>query len=456
MKKSILLVAVILTIIVTLPVIGNSFMKKMIDTRLVELKSHGLSTNNDTDKSDYLHTFRHFEFAVQDSPKFLKYLNTFSDKQIPPYVNAMLKGAIVGMDVEYNNLPFAKGLSIEIYPLTLSENIVKAIKDEDLTFYSYIDNFLRLKGILYHINYNVTSKSFDGYLKDIKESYTLKDGTNLELELKEALFSGSGYLVAPDRLSMKIKKIDFGVQNKMITFEFTLGKFKSLSSFESASTYLSSIDLNNMQFMLKDKNENLLLTSQDTKINFSANTQGKKAEFNTKSSIKELTFHTSKENISLKKFKYDIAVNGVDKTTLERLRVLATQRQTKHQVNAEIVKAGIDVISHGLEINISELSIKNITLNEKEDLKGFHIKSALKIKEDLELASKINLSPLLLVDDVDLDINIKLSNEIYNKIMQDIPMTSSISSYANVDDSDTVFDVTYANGALKINGKDLQ
>ena len=139
MKKSILLVATILVIIATLPIIGNSFIKKMIDTRLVELKSHGLATKNDTSKSNYLHSFRHFEFTVQDSSKFLKYLNTFSDKQIPPFVNATLRGATVGMDVEYNNLPFAKGLSIEIYPLTLSDNIAQGMKDEDEAFYNYVE-----------------------------------------------------------------------------------------------------------------------------------------------------------------------------------------------------------------------------------------------------------------------------------------------------------------------------
>jgi hypothetical protein len=454
MKKSLLFVALILTVIVTLPVIGNSFIKKMIDTRLIELKSHGLTIKNNTSKSDYLHSSRHFEFTVQDTSKFIKYLNTFSDKQIPSYVNATLKGTIIGMDVQYNNLPFAKGLSIEIYPLTLSHEITQSIKDE--AFYNYVDKFLSLKGILYHINYNVMSKDFDGYIKDIKESYTLNDGTNLELELTKAIFSGSGDLIAPDRLTAKIKNINLDVQNKITNIQFHLDNFKSASSFESVSTYLSSIDLKSIELILEDKNENFSLTSQDMKINFSANTEEKKAEFNTKSSIKELILHASKENIAIKNFKYNIAVNGIDKKSLEDLRVLVSQAKTNHQLNTEIVKAGIEVLSHGLEISIPELSTKNITLNASEDLKGFRIKSVLKIKEDQKLSSKINMSPILLAEDIDLHLNIKLSNEIYDKIMQDVPLTGSIASYANVDASDTIFDITFSKGNFKINGKDLR
>ena len=456
MKKSLLLVALILVVIATLPVIGNSFMKKMIDMRLVELKSHGLTTKSDIFTSNYLYSSRHFEFAVKDTPKFINYLNTFSDKQIPPYVNAILKGAVVGMDVKYNNLPFAKGLLVDIYPLTLSDEIAKGIKDEDLAFYNYVDKFLTLKGVLYHINYDITSKDFDGYIKDIKESYTLKDGTDLKIVVNKALFKGNGYLIAPDRLSATIKEINIGIHNQTTNLKFGLKELKSSSTFESVSTYLSSIDLKNLELTFQTKDENILFASVDTKINLSANTQGEKAEYNTKSSIKELKLSSSKGKIAIKDFKYDIAVNGIDKLSLERLRVLASLTKSNHQVNAEIIKAGLDVISHGLEIDIPELSVKNIAVNKDANLKGFSIKSTLKIKEDKKLASKVNISSILLVDDVDLHLNIKLSNEIYNKIMQGLPLSNTISSYANVDDTDTVFDILFSDGNLKINGKDLK
>ena len=238
--------------------------------------------------------------------------------------------------------------------------------------------------------------------------------------------------------------------------KFGIEKLKSSSTFESVSTYLSSVELKNLELIFKTKDENILLSSVDTKINLSSNTQGKKAEYNTKSSIKELKLSLLKENIAIKDFKYDIAVNGIDKLSLEKLRVLASLTKSNHQVNAQIIKAGLDVVSHGLEIDIPELSVENITLNKDVNLKGFSIKSTLKIKEDKKLASKINLSPILLIEDVDLHLNIKLSNEIYNKIMQGVPLTSTLSSYANVNGTDTVFDILFFDGNLKINGKDLK
>ncbi len=416
MKKSIFLVVVILIVISTLPIIGNSFMKKMINDRLVALKSHGLVAKKDIGISSYLHSSRHFEFAVEDTHKFINYLNTFSDTQIPPYVNSMIKGVIVGMDVSYNNLPFAKRLSVDIYPLALPDEMSKNIKNEDLAFYNYINKFLSLKGILYHINYNVTNRDFDGYIKDIDETYTLKDATKIKLVLDKTIFKGSGYLVAPDRLTTSIKNINIAIQNQNIKLGFSLEKLKSSSSF----------------------------------------TQDKKVEFNTKSSIKSLRLLSSKDNISIQNFKYDIAVNGVDKASLERLRVLASKSKPNQKLNAEVIKVGMDVVSHGLQIDISELSAENITLDKTENLKGFSIKSSLKIKEDKEFLSKVNISPILLIDDVDLHLNVKLSNEIYNFIMKDVTMASSVSSYAVVDASNTIFDIVFSKSNLKINGKDIK
>jgi len=455
MKKSLFLVVVILVAIAILPVIGNSFMKKMINDRLVELKSNGLVVKKDISLSAYLYSSRHFEFTVEDTSKFINYLNTFSDKQIPPYVNSMIKGAIVGMDVGYNNLPFAKGLSVDIYPLTLSDEMSDSIKDEDLEFYNHINKFLSLKGILYHINYDVTNRDFDGYVKDINEAYTLKDKTNMKLVVAKAVFKGSGYLIAPDRLSTLINRVNISIKNQNIDLVFSLDKLKSASSFASVSTYLSSIDLRDMKLSFKDKDENISVSTSNIKVNFSANTQGEKAEFNTKSSIKELRLLSSKDNIHMQNLKYDIAVNGIDKASLESLRVVVSKSKSNHQLNSKVIKSGIHLVSHGLQVDVPELSVENITLNKTENLKGFSIKLALKIKEDKEFLTKLNISPILLIDDIDLHLNIKLSNEIYNFIMKDIPMANSFSNYAVIDASDTIFDMVFSKSNLKINGKDI-
>jgi len=458
MKKIVIFILVAVIVAAALPVIGNKIVESSLEDRLATLDSFGLEVSKAQTDSSYLSTKKHFEFLLSDSEKFIAYLNQYSDQQIPPYVNAMFNGVVIGADVEYSNFPMSKDLTVDIYPLALSKSMMHDIKKEDLDFYNYLEKFLHSKGFLYHINYNIMSEDFDGYVKDITENYTLKDGTDVTLELLNATYSGNGDLIAPNSLDSDMEKIQLTLNNTKTKLTFLLDAFSSSSSFESQSTYITSGDLKNLKLIVNTTDEDISFNVNDIKVNFSSNTQGDKAEINGRSSFKDLSVKSNKIDLVMKNLIYDMAINGLDKDSLEELRVVTSQTNTASPelLQEEIQNAAIKLISHGLELDIAQFSLENAILNQKENLEGFNVKTKLNIKEDKDLAQKIQTSPFLVANNIEMTINVKLSKQLYAKLNNDLPMTAMANNYAKNDGNDVLFDITFANGELRMNGQALR
>ncbi len=458
MKKIVIFLLVVILVATALPVIGNKLVENSLDDRLATLSSYGLELSKAETESSYLSTKKHFEFLLRDADKFVAYLNQYSDQQIPPYVNAMFDGVVVGADVEYCNFPLSKDLTLDIYPLTLSKSMMESIKSEDLNFYNYLEKFLHSKGVLYHINYNIISEDFDGYIKDIKESYTLKDSTLIALDLLNATYEGNGELIAPERLKSQIDKINLSVDNVNTKLNFTLDDFSSQSVFESQSTYITSGNLKGVQLSVDTMSEDLIFKANDIKVNFSSNTQGDKAQMSASSSLSDLSIKSDKIDIFMKEFMYDAAVHEMDKDSLEELRVITSKAKVSSSsvLQEDIQNAAVKLLSHGLKVDIARFSLDNVTLNQTEDLKGFDLKAKLEMKEDKDLVQKVKLSPLLVANNLDMTINIKLSKQLYAKLNKGLPMSSMATAYAKESGNDVLFDITFLNGEFKVNGKALR
>lgn len=459
LKKFIIFLVVVVLIAAALPIIGNKLVENSLEDRVTALSSYGLEVSKSETESSYLNTKKHFEFLLRDADKFVEYLNKYSDQQIPPYVNAAFEGVLIGADIEYSNIPLSKAVVIDIYPLAFSENMMHSLKEDDLDFHNYLEKFLHSKGVLYHINYNITSEDFDGFVQDIKESYTLKDGTKMTLNLLNATFSGNGELIAPNSVISNIDTINLVIDNTKTKVIVNLDGFSSSFNFESKSTYLSAGDLKSLKLVVNAMNENLLFEATDIKVNFSSNTQGDKAELNAKSSLKTMSIKSNDIDVAMKEFAYDIAISGLEKDSFEEFRVAVSQAKVaslSYDLQTKMQESIIKLLSHGLKLDIAKFSLQNITLNKTENLEGFDIKSKFIIKEDRDLATKITLSPLLIAQNVDMTLNIKLSKPLYAKFTKATPMTAMVNDYAKEDGNSVIFDITFVNGEFRVNGKALR
>lgn len=458
MKKIIIALLVIVAIIATLPFVGNKLAKETIEQRVELLKSYGMEVVEETTESSYLNTKTHYKFMIEDEKKFITYLQQFSQEQFPPYINAMLKGVTIGTDIAYSNIPISDDISVDIYPLKLSTELMNEIQNEDAKLFKYIEAFLESKGILYHINYNIVSSDFDGYIKDIALEYTLDDNTLIKLDLKNATYSGSGPLIAPTKLISNIDAIVVTLSKDSDKMVFNLGDFSSSANFESQSTYVSDAKLKDFNLNVLTQDINIVADIKNASINASSNTQGEKAEMYMKSSIEKIDFYSKQAEVNATNLNYDISISDVDKDSLEELRLLVADANSDitPEVAEKLRVVVIKLLSKGLTFDIPDLSVEKIILDKTQDLEGLKIKSNLVLKADPDFAQKVEQAPMMLADSLDVKVNFKVSKPIFEMIGQMTPMAFVAQGYAKEEGNSLVYDITFVKGELLVNGKALQ
>ncbi len=457
MKKISIIAIIIVVALAALPIIGNKLIKETLDSKIELLRSQGIELRDSSVDSSYLTTSRHYEFLIGDTNKFLKYLTQYSDKQLPAYTSALLNGTLVGADFKYSNIPFSKAVEIDIYPLSFSAEMIKEFHVSDKNFGDYIENFIAKKGILYHINYNIITQKFDGFIKDIDEKYTMKNGAILDVKIKDAVFNGNGNIIAPTSLQASSNILRLKIINKQEEFSINLDKLSTASTFDSQTTYLTSAKLKTLSFDTKNsKGDKSTIKIADIFTNVSLNTQGKKAEFDTKISFSSLHVDSKELAFQALNMNYNIAAFGIDKDALEELRVLISKSKALGSIDlaTKITNSSINLLSKGLKVVIADFSTKNIKID-KLDLDGFVVQSQLLVKEDKDLAKKIKYNPMYIAKNIDFNLNLKISKKIFIKITSVQPMLVLAQSYAKDAGDDLIFDVTLKNNELKVNGKAL-
>lgn len=456
MKKSIIVVAILLVVIAILPVVGNSFMKKTLDDRLIELQSFGLEAKTDTSDSSYLSTSRHFEFLLKDSDKFINYLNKYSDQQIPPYVNAMLNDVLIGADIKYSNLPFAKDIEVEIYPLALSSKMKESLKKDDAGFEKYVSTLLESKGILYHINYNIMNSEFKGYVKDMKEQYKFDKNTQVKFTLNGTTFSGEGSLIAPTKMKSKIKSLKIDVVNDGEELNLNIEELKAKSKFDSKNHYETSLDLEKLLMIMQGTQNDLIITMQDVGVEASSDDKGDTTKLESELSFKTFEIHSNKILANIKKFNFEVEVNKLNKEKFEIFRSLASKNDmSSGKYQKELQNSLLQLIEKGLVINIKKFALKDINIKKMGEMKGFKVSSKITIKEDPALAQKIQMSPLMALGDIDMSTKIKVSKTLYSYMLQNQGMLTQLNKYAKEDGDNFIFDFDFINSKISINGKAL-
>jgi len=459
MKKLLLFLAMIIITVSLLPIMGNKRADKTLNERIEILRANGVELSNSTTDASYFTTKKHYEFLVKDANKLVQYLNQYSDNQLPPYVNALIDGVLIGTDLEYSNFPISDALSVDIYPLSLSTGMMQDLKSEDIKFYRYVKNLLESKGVLYHINYNINNLDFHEYIKDIQEEYVLKDSSKVTLALSNVLYQGNGELIAPKSLSSLIGAIDFNVKKGDEEFTIHMKNFTSSSAFESESTYMSGGKIEQFNFAIKGRAENnLRIEVNDIHLNISSNTQGEKAEFYAKTSLKDLLVETEGSSLKGSDFNYDVSLSEIDKVSLEKLRVLISRSKANAstQSEEEIRNSSIDLLSKGLRLSIADVSLSEIQINQQKQIEGFSFKVKLDVKEDADLQKKLDISPEIVIKNVDMNASLSFSKELFKIINQEIPMVVFANAYAKEVGENIIFDIQLNRGELSVNNQMLR
>jgi hypothetical protein len=454
MKKILVVLFVIVLLAAALPIVGNKLAENALSEKIELLSENGIEVKSEIVDASYLHTKKHYEFLLQDSEKFAIYVNEYSHTQIPPYINEIIHGIVLGVDVEYSNIPFINNVVLDAYPVALSETVMDNIKKDDADFYTFLLSFFEKKGILYHLEYDIMTKDFSGYVKDINEQYILQDETNVTTALVGITYGGSGDFIAPNLLASNIDLISFRAFKDAVEVKFDLAGFSSSSEFESKSVYASSASLGSVSLGIVS-DENISMYAKDLKMSLSSDTQESFAQMYAKAAFGESGINIQALNAKIYDFNYDISLSDLDKDALEELQDIATQlsNSPSESLELQIKESFITLLSRGVTLDIDDFSFKKLLLNDTDNLNGLSIHSQISFKEDPSLATKLIYTPLLLIQNLDTDVKIKISREIFNKINDNSPTTTIAMEYAKEEGDNFVFEISFHNGELMVNGK---
>jgi len=459
MKKTTLIASlVVIILIIIAPLIGNSFMQKLIDQNVEALKSNGLVLKKSINDVSYLNTKQHFEFVLQNTDALANYLSSYTKTTMPSYINKVFKDATIAADIEYSNIPFSKAITIQIYPLTLSHTLMQEMKINNPKAYKHFMNFLASKGILYHIEYNLVSEDFNGFIKDIDESYDFKDNAKLIMKLNGARFHGTGDFLAPQRLEFSIHTMKFDVQDGINTLLMDINTLRNSTHYESFSEYKSNTKVFHIKLSVKSSQDDINIIIDNLDVTSSSAVKNEKVDLRSKSFIESLVFHSKKVDFSLNTFNSDIAINALDKQSFANFSELLAKSKTMNKavLQQKMQKSLLALLSYGLEVKVSDFSVQNITIHKVQQLGGMKITSDLKVKEDKDFANKLKVSPMLLVTNIEANMNITLAKALYLKVIENSPMAPAIASYAKQDADFIYFDIHFKDARLMVNDKVIQ
>lgn len=459
MKKALIAFGVLAVVVLALPFIGNSVIQKNIDTKVSELESYGVEAKKRESQSGYFNTTVHFEFVLKNADAFVNYLNSYADNQIPPYVNAMLEGVVIGVDLTYSNFFFANDIKLDIYPMQLSQSMIESLKEEDELFYEYVEKFLASKGILYHINYNTMSQEFDGFVKDIDENQTLDETAQMHILIKDMTFEGEGELLAPKKLDSTLGQFDVNVKKEQESIRFVIDSMKSQNRYDSRSSYNSQLQIDSFGFFIDTNESDISLSAKKMAFDATSGADKTLASLNTNMALEQFTLTSEDLAVELKGSKFAMKLDKLDAPSYERILEIVAKLNRADAVQSATLSSELQtnmttLLSKGLDLNISDISVEKITL-EREDLGGFTLVNHTQLKADKDFAQKMQISPMMLAANIEMLTKLKIAQKLYEHLADG--QARALGDAYIVKDADSyVFELLYKEGAVTLNGKPLQ
>lgn len=497
MKKSLFFSLLLIILAALSPIIGNKIVTYYVDQEIVAVKKKGITLNFKSETPGYMYTSKQYEFILTDVDAFARYLTEYGAGLLPPYTDELLKSIVFRLDMKYHNIPFLEPISIDIYPMYISDKIMDKLNGSDNIFFKNFENFITRQGLLYHIDYDLLSENYKGHIKNIDYNERTYDGSNIILTLHNAIFNGTGSFQAPKSLKTNIDKIYFQTSDtsKDVSIEINrlgtqssdgidksveviyekskelydktkemyeesdipekMNDMKDESEDTAREIYNTSMQMKSMFFKSKDKksNEEINVEAQNVDINSSSQTDEKKSKNKSYFFFESLKLNSNTKEVKMSQLVYNSSMQNIDKKSFEKLQKLMLELKTRpsSETISKLKVSAIEILSNGLKVHIPEFSVAKV-FYEGEDLGGFKLISALNIKEDKNLAAKMLFSPFFIVQNLDFKLNLSVSKKIYNKFVEEVPLALLALSATKQTATDLIYDVSYINGNLTVNG----
>jgi hypothetical protein len=412
--------------------------KAQLNQELQTLQQYGFGLEKRISKEEE----DHFILSFNDPEKIAAYF-TLQGSPATTEDILPLKGMKLGTDVYYLKDAYS-ALSVDLYPVKLPESLYdNAQEQEEKILLEQIQKMLDKKKLLIHIDVSKNFSDFKGYMKDINETFAGEE--SLTLQIKDFTFTGK---TKKDRL----RKIDQKV--KEITFEDDKGMAVTLQNMTTKHTITgaTSYDIDavyDIEHIVIKQADIFTGEIQEVQVTSTEKVTNGLLQSHIKTTAHRAQIKVDTEHITVKNINWDAHIDNIDIDALKMIQTLDPEKEEE-----QIQQAFTQLLEKGLHLTISDFSIKEI-LEQGKNLGGVEMQASLGINKHADLSST-QQNPMLLLDALDMETTLKLSNEIFTIITKDPrAMMLMMIIPPKEEKGYKVYTVIMKNGKTTVNGASL-
>jgi len=412
--------------------------KAEVNQEIQQLQNVGFKV----DKTEEQPTKERFLISIDNPQKIHQYLLT-QGEDISIQDLQELQGMRIKMDLSY--LPSAKdAVAIDLYLDALPKSLMQGVDQNDSSLKA-INEMIKAGDIMAHVNINKLLLGFDGYIKDINQtfpqtpkSHLLLNGFTFEGELQDREIKafqqhlkGFAYEIQ-DALNVLLSNMQSHIEqaNNTSHINYTIEALKI--SVQGASPF--DLLLQNIQGESKDTLHGELLDNISH------------------ARIDALRIKEPHQESILEGIEIDSSTKNLDQMAFKTL-------QSYNQEGAKGQKNLIDALptlkkltQAGLKIDVSKLAIKKLKI-EGESIDGFEIKGALNLDPNFNWTG-VEQDPMRLMALPHIQANVSLSNQLFNRMAQ-TPQAMMLMLLAQPVDKNgsKIYDIEFTKGHINLNGR---
>ncbi len=410
--------------------------KKQVNDELTTLEQNGFGVNNREIKE----TEEHFVLSLDNPTKISSYLSS-QGAQITQEDILAFKGLKIGVDAKYLNDSYS-ALSLDIYPVGLSQSMLQEIEEEDKAVLERIKKMMADKTLLVHLDFNKLLTGFKGHIKDINETFEEEEKTTFISQ--DFKFEGDieNEKVKTVRQTLKLFSIEADKELTMKLSNFTSNyTLTGLSPYDSKSGYsIEKIELqgeSEFSMLMKDLNVNAVSSIKNDLL---------KSSITTKTELIELT--EAQKKYKMNDILFDFNIDNLDIVSFEALQ--GVDINDEKAINALTQK----ILSKGITMSIPNFSVKTIAENEKT-MDGFTLSSSLSMDKSFDI-NAVSQNPLAALNALISKTNISVSTELFALIAQEPRAMMVLMLLPPVEkEGKKIYEIEFNKGKITVNGASL-
>jgi hypothetical protein len=417
-------------------------MKEQVDADLANMQTQGFAVESrETSQKK-----EHFVISIEEPQKVAHYL-TAQGAQMSVQDVEVLKGMKIGIDVEYLADAYSAA-SFDMYPVALPTAVTSANMDaDDKKALQKIEEMMKRKAFLVHLDVNKLGTGFKGYMKDIDE---VIEGTNpVTITMSALKFNGDLEKNKLKSIKQTLKNFTMRGKNdgKDDEINIQLSNLKSNYTLtgDTSYDYDTGYTIEEILFSAKDA-----FNLQVNHLSVASNSKVKNnlASLTAQTKIESINFRDGQKKSALKSLSFNMKADNFDMQAIEKLETIDPNNEK------ELLTVFQKLISHGIHFEIPNFSVKAIEF-ENQKLDGFTLTSSFDIDKSLDL-STLKQNPMVAIGAMDASINLELSNQLFGLLAQQPQAVMAMMLFQPKDvNGNKVYRLELKDGKLAINGKPM-